>query len=535
MRHRARVGTAARPCDIGTVTRRPRTYVHLSDLHFGHDHAYPQERSIDGRPTLLDAISKDLESAGVKPDRVLISGDLVSTGARDEYSVFRGFLDVLTRTNDLKPEHVLIVPGNHDVYWGKAPDSVSRGEYEAFVSTYFRVPVGDAEPARMLDDDIAIIGLDTTKLQRQSTSGIGLIGPDQLREAEKLLDTDLRSASTRILVLHHHLLPVAWLESEAIDGKPSLTLDGPSVLSWAQEHGFAMVMHGHQHQSFLATFHLAARPGGPLLVAGAPTAGGTDLPPQGRNGYHIVQVDGRSITVSVRELTEQLRFEEARRLQFVREPTGTFAVSAIPSARRAREPSVAELRALMKNAAQAVKRVLAEAYGPAGGLRVISEMRGAKHVRDGEKIVSSLSVDDPVENRIFAIARDLARSVSIEAGDGRKTAVLLWAELVSEGLDVLDREDEQTLMDSIAGAAQRSIAILKKSARVNVRTEDIVDIARSASGNHKDIGAAVHRAMKEAGKEGILEVSQRVDASISEVKLPRSGGRVGTNVHAASA
>ncbi len=200
-----------------------------------------------------------------------------------------------------------------------------------------------------------------------------------------------------------------------------------------------MILHGHQHQSFLATFHLTTQIGGPLLVAGAPSAAAKDLPPQGRNGYHVIQLDGRNITVSVREFTEERRFSEARRVQFVREAGGTYATNAIPSARSHREPTVTEVRALTRNTAQAIKRVVTEAYGPSGGLRLIVDMSGISHVRDGEKVAGSLKVEDPIQNRMLGVVRNLAQEVASEAGDGRKTAMLLWAELVSLGLEVAMR------------------------------------------------------------------------------------------------
>ena len=462
-----------------------------------------------GRPTLLDALTKDLEASNVRPDRIVISGDFVSTGSREEYGLARGFLELLQKTYGLKPEHFLIVPGNHDVTWTAGPDAVSRGEYEVFLSAFFHVPVGDTEPARMIDDDLAIVGLDTTSLLRQSASGIGLIGPDQLRAAERLLASSKNAL--RILVVHHHLLPVAWIEPAYPTGAPSLTLDSPAVLSWAQENGIAMILHGHQHQSYLATFHFATKPGGPLLVAGAPSAAARDLPPQGRNGYHIIQADARNITISVRELTEELRFVEARRQTFVREATGTFSASAIPTVRGSRDPSVDEVRALTRNAAEKVRRVVSESFGPAGGLRIVADLAGARHVRDGLRILDSLGVDDPVQNRIFAIARELARSVSDAAGDGRKTALLLWSELVSGGLDALQSHSEQELIRGLAAAVLRAVDHLRAMSKP-MKGDDVVDVASFAAGNQRTVGAAVARAMKEAGKEGLIWIRRKTDS-----------------------
>jgi len=56
----------------------------------------------------------------------------------------------------------------------------------------------------------------------------------------------------RVAVLHHHLVPVTWMESRPNLDHPSLTLNTERVLSWLSENGFQVVLHGHQHQPFCA-------------------------------------------------------------------------------------------------------------------------------------------------------------------------------------------------------------------------------------------------------------------------------------------
>ena len=72
-----------------------RTIVHLSDLHFGR---------VD--PHLLDPLASALQA--LKPDLVVVSGDLTQRARKTQFAQARAFLDRLPRPQ-------VVVPGNHDI------------------------------------------------------------------------------------------------------------------------------------------------------------------------------------------------------------------------------------------------------------------------------------------------------------------------------------------------------------------------------------------------------------------------------------
>jgi 3',5'-cyclic AMP phosphodiesterase CpdA len=72
-----------------------RVVVHLSDLHFGRTDSATL-------PALANAIS------AIKPDVVVVSGDLTQRARTREFEEARRFLDTL-------PQPQSVVPGNHDV------------------------------------------------------------------------------------------------------------------------------------------------------------------------------------------------------------------------------------------------------------------------------------------------------------------------------------------------------------------------------------------------------------------------------------
>ena len=62
-----------------------------------------------------------------------------------------------------------------------------------------------------------------------------------------LLGREKSSSVTKIVVLHHHVLPVYEREIFAANGRISMTLDAARLLRQAQEANVSVVLHGHQH------------------------------------------------------------------------------------------------------------------------------------------------------------------------------------------------------------------------------------------------------------------------------------------------
>ena len=89
-------------------------FIHLSDIHFG------QER--DGTLVTHNAVREELlNDCNVMRERlqaahgVLVSGDTVYSGKKEEYTKAGEWLDRLTSAIGCKRKAVLLIPGNHDV------------------------------------------------------------------------------------------------------------------------------------------------------------------------------------------------------------------------------------------------------------------------------------------------------------------------------------------------------------------------------------------------------------------------------------
>ncbi len=98
------------------------TILHVSDPQFGRNHLFggngltPADQAHD---TLFQRLHDDLnrlaKDPGLRPDLMVVTGDLAEWGLRSEFEQVVQFLAALTEAVGLPRRHVAIVPGNHDV------------------------------------------------------------------------------------------------------------------------------------------------------------------------------------------------------------------------------------------------------------------------------------------------------------------------------------------------------------------------------------------------------------------------------------
>lgn len=97
-----------------------------------------------------------------------------------------------------------------------------------------------------------IICLNSCLLQQEKGhfQGMGFVGNDQLVEVEKCMKETKDSKSFRILVMHHHLLPVLFKEEPKADRMYSMMLDSEAISQFIVRNGIRLVLHGHTHKEF---------------------------------------------------------------------------------------------------------------------------------------------------------------------------------------------------------------------------------------------------------------------------------------------
>lgn len=198
-----------------------RRLIHISDIHFGRvDHA-----------TVAPLIRAAHE---VKPDVIIVSGDLTQRAHKAEFREARLFLDALPRPQ-------LVVPGNHDV-----PFYNVAARFLAPLANYRRYIGPELEP-RYEDAELIIQGVNTArsltwKNGRINARQIELMRSSFCTEADETRSapTDV-SPRTKILVTHHPLdLPRRFADDDIV-GRAS------TAMTTLASCGVDLLLAGHYH------------------------------------------------------------------------------------------------------------------------------------------------------------------------------------------------------------------------------------------------------------------------------------------------
>lgn len=190
-----------------------RTLVHISDLHFGR---------IDNQVLApLRELIGDL-----RPDVVVVSGDLTQRARSAQFRQARHYLDTL-------PQPQIVVPGNHDI----PLYNVAARFFRPLVK-YRRHITRDLAP-EFIDDEIAVLGLNTA---RSLTFKDGRVNRHQVEYLRQRFGR-LPRAITRVVVTHHPFdLPRHHDHEDLVDR-------APMAMEVFADCGVDLLLAGHMHTS----------------------------------------------------------------------------------------------------------------------------------------------------------------------------------------------------------------------------------------------------------------------------------------------
>ena len=110
------------------------SWLHLSDIHFGHG---DESNQID-QELVTNVIRTDIKNLSnaqnLAPNLIIVTGDISATGAtrnQDEFSLAKDFLLDLSSHFGMLPSQVLHIPGNHDVQRTVAKENSKAGDLVA--------------------------------------------------------------------------------------------------------------------------------------------------------------------------------------------------------------------------------------------------------------------------------------------------------------------------------------------------------------------------------------------------------------------
>lgn len=258
--------------------------LHISDLHFcdpvakGHywnTEATELAVAPHNRRGLLGSLLYDLRHEKVKPDVVVVSGDLLDRTHASGVPLAIAFLRGLAEGLGLPPERIIIAPGNHDVL-REGDDRYSR--YDEIRSGLYGQtrPVFSSQtlPHQRVDHylfesnfGVEVVAFNSCEeLDAAQKRDHGAVGIGQRDHAEALLQRTDGKNYFRIAVMHHHL--------ESPEGSRrtdySVMEDAGGMRRWLARHKFSLALHGHQHVDWQVSFDVD---GWHLVVAAAASAG----------------------------------------------------------------------------------------------------------------------------------------------------------------------------------------------------------------------------------------------------------------------
>jgi len=216
------------PRDVTAPQAETTTLFHCSDLHFGHP-AVPEQYE------WIESIIAER-----RYHVVAVSGDLTQRARSGEFQRARVFLQHAKRYSE-----VIVVPGNHDVAWWKAP--LGFGKVDAMLANYKRYISEDAEPVLRIAG-ATIVGLNTSQgvtvrtltWNLRDISIIGDLRKEQIERVRAEFERS-RAADARIIVMHHN--PVMGELSQRHGLKHT-----QKILGAFAELGVSLVLCGHDHQ-----------------------------------------------------------------------------------------------------------------------------------------------------------------------------------------------------------------------------------------------------------------------------------------------
>jgi 3',5'-cyclic AMP phosphodiesterase CpdA len=225
--------------------------LHISDLHFWHIPVNPLRlagkrlfgvgnlilnRARKFRMGIMPAVVARVHE--VRPDHVVITGDLTTTALEEEFQA----ADQALRALALEPGSLTMIPGNHDRYTRRATKDRLFEKYFGRYAAHASYPW-----LKWVGPNTAILALDACRPTRISARGI--IGADQLDRAQALLDQASPRINRLLIACHYPVaMPAGVLDSRGhgLRGREHLR----SFLARQAPH---LYFHGHIHTPWAFT------------------------------------------------------------------------------------------------------------------------------------------------------------------------------------------------------------------------------------------------------------------------------------------
>ena len=233
------------------------TIAQFSDIHCGHP--------------MFDAELMDhtlSEIADLKPDLVVMAGDLTAEGYAPQFRQAKRYLD---RLSDLE---MVVIPGNHDLMnVGFLHFRDQFGKSDRVVRVPFAKKNGE-QPTKYA----TVVAVNSSKPDL-ADGEVGHVRYDWIRESFEWPD------DYRIFVLHHHLVSVPGTGRER-----NIVWDAGDLLALLTELKVDLVLSGHKHVPNVWQI-------GQMLLVNSGTASSHRVRGYTRPSYNVIEVDSERVRI----------------------------------------------------------------------------------------------------------------------------------------------------------------------------------------------------------------------------------------------
>ncbi len=220
-----------------------------------------------------------------RADHLIVSGDLTGYALEEEFEEAQQALGPITKDK----RRCTIVPGNHDTY---TPGALADHRFERRFGHLLESDLpaftreGPYPFVRLLDDQVAVIGLLSARVPLVPGFSFGVIGKRQLEGLELLIQQPELKDRAVLVVVHHAPLTKDGKADKPLHG----LVDAKRLFELVRGERFA-VLHGHIHRRY----HHPASPTRPhVFGAGSSTQ-------RGNEGYWLIDVrDGKFVGSEMR-------------------------------------------------------------------------------------------------------------------------------------------------------------------------------------------------------------------------------------------
>jgi WD40 repeat protein/3',5'-cyclic AMP phosphodiesterase CpdA len=309
------------------------TILHLSDLQFGDNHRFGRLGSPDDTyDRLITRLGDDLDQMKqerrLNPDFVVISGDLMENGKKQEYEAALTFLQSLQKHLNLPADNFILVPGNHDINHALCEsffkECEGNGEnvqdywpywkkfqwYEKLFQQFYQDSKWQftAEQPWTLyeypDKKVVIAGLNSVMDDsHREEDHHGKCGEKQLRYFRDAMQEYTKKDWLRLAVIHHHI-------SSEYAGDEKFVHDFEDLNNYLAPH-INLLLHGHVHTGRLSYLNQYL----PVIATGSTGVIAGKRPEEIPNQYQFIVLSKSGFTCYTQQyIPAHKRFEGDNRI-----------------------------------------------------------------------------------------------------------------------------------------------------------------------------------------------------------------------------